>query len=147
MTVVESPLSTLPRDVAALLARYRETIMPVARGYLDAKVSGNELRTCWKPYYFGAFHRYDLTVERAWREATGTDGGIEAGSPLADPTYEMPLKHFPVSVAHNNLDRLVEVLAIELGDRTVEAAQIRERTTDFAHIVEGLESLMESLAG
>ena len=50
-----------------------------------------------------------------------------------------------MSTAHNNLDRLIEVLAIELGDRTVAHIAAQERKVDFAHMVDELESLMESL--
>ncbi|HZB33970.1 MAG TPA: hypothetical protein VE465_27660 [Streptosporangiaceae bacterium] len=146
MTIAESPLSALPRDLHSLLTEYRQTILPTAQAYLGSKVSANQLRGQWKPYYFGSFHSYAITVERAWREATGTDGSLESGAPWADPVYEVPLKHFPVCVAHNNLDRLVEVLAAELGEQTADKAEIQERTGDLAQTVEALDSLMESLA-
>jgi len=58
----------------------------------------------------------------------------------------VPLAHFPVSIAHNNLDRLIEVFVAELGDQTAGHTEISERMVDFAHMIERLEALMASLA-
>src|SRR5262249_28461265 len=101
----------------------------------------------WRPYYYGPFRHYDLTVERSWRQVSGSDGRLESGIPTADPRYKVPLTHFPVSTAHNNLDRLIEVLAIELGGQTIAKTEIREGKVDFAPIVDRLDALMASLAG
>lgn len=133
-------------DVNVLLARYRRDVLPAAEALVREEISANELKERWRPYYYETFRDYDLTVERAWREATGTDGSLEHGTPQSDPRHEVPLSHFPVSTAHNNLDRLIEVLAIELGDQTVGHIAARERWVDFAHMVHELETLMESLA-
>jgi len=85
-------------------------------------------------------------VEQAWRQASRSQGLLETGNPSADPKFEIPLMHFPVSVAHNNLDRLIEVLAIELGNRTVDETSLRERKVDFAHMIDRLDALMAFLA-
>ncbi|RVX39762.1 hypothetical protein EDD27_2135 [Nonomuraea polychroma] len=146
MTIAESPATTLTPDVASLLEEFRGTFVPVAADFLEGRISANELRRRWKPFYTGTFREYDRTVERVWRDSTGTDGTLETGSPLADPVHELPLKHFPVSVAQNNLDRLIEVLATELGDRTVKDTERLERKIDFAHVVDSLDELMQSLA-
>ncbi|GGK76543.1 hypothetical protein Ppa06_39190 [Planomonospora parontospora subsp. parontospora] len=146
MTIADSQLSTASPDVRPLLADYREQFVPAAVDYLERRISANELRRRWKPHYLGPFHAYDLTVERAWRETSGSTGVLESGAPPADPRFATPLQHFPVSIAYNNLDRLIEVLAIELGDRTVDQTKIRERTVDFAHVIDSLDALMASLA-
>src|SRR3954469_10257486 len=106
--------SSIP-DVRPLLAGYREAVVPAAVDFLERRISADELRERWREHYFGAFRDYDRAVERAWREASGSDGRRESGGPEADPGHAVPLAHFPVSNAHNNIDRLVEVLAIELG--------------------------------
>ncbi|MET8989402.1 hypothetical protein ACBR40_14780 [Nonomuraea sp. AD125B] len=144
MTVADRALTTSP-DVGLLLKEYREQFIPAAVDYLERRISANELRRRWKPHYLGTFHAYDLTVEQAWRASSGSTGRLEAGGPPADPAHEIPLAHFPVSVAYNNLDRLIEVLAIELGDHTVDTTRLRERTVDFAHVIESLDVLMASL--
>ena len=107
MTVTDSGLKVVPPDVKSLLQRYREIVVPAAAEVLEASISASQLRDRWRPYYFDTFHTYDLTVEQAWRSASGSRGLLEAGNPSADPKFEIPLMHFPVSVAHNNLDRLI----------------------------------------
>lgn len=146
MSMTDDAVETVSPDVNTLLAEYREVVVPAAVAFLEEKISANGLKTRWRPYYYETFHRYDLTVERSWRQASGSDGRLESGTPAADPRYEVPLKHFPVSAAHNNLDRLIEVLAIELGDRSVASTEIRERKVDFAHVIDRLDVLMASLA-
>ena len=143
----DSVAETVSPDIRSLLTEYRDTVVPAAVNFLEKRISANELRELWRPYYYGAFYNYDVTVERSWRQVSGSDGRLEAGIPTADPRYKVPLTHFPVSTAHNNLDRLIEVLAIELGDQTVAQTEIRERPVDFAHIVDRLDALMASLAG
>lgn len=145
MTIADSPLPTTSPDVGPLLKEYREVFVPAAVDYLERRISANELRERWKPHYYGTFHQYDVTVERAWREQSGSTGLLESGGPPADPRHETPLAHFPVSVAYNNLDRLIEVLAVELGDQTVDKTRLRERTVDFAHVIDSLDALMASL--
>jgi hypothetical protein len=142
----ESATEAKAPDVQALLSSYRSVVVPAAGAFVREEISANELKARWSPYYYGSFRDYDLTVERAWRQATGTDGTLEGGTPQSDPRHAVPLSHFPVSTAHNNLDRLVEVLAIELGDRTVAEIAAQERKVDFAHMVDELEALMSSLA-
>ncbi|GAA2079505.1 hypothetical protein [Actinomadura alba] len=141
----DAPAETGAPDVRSLLAKYREVVVPAAVNFLGERTSANELRELWRPYYNGEFYNYDLTVERSWRQASGSDGRLESGTPEADPKHEVPLKHFPVSTAHNNMDRLIEVLAIELGDQTIAKTEIRERKVDLAHIVDRLDALMASL--
>jgi hypothetical protein len=143
MTAVEIP--TAP-DVAGLTRDFRSTFLPVVEAFAVEKASGSELREAWRPYYDGVFQAFDRTVEQAWRHAAGSDGSVESGPPQADPTLEGPLSLFPVSVGHNNLDRLVEVLAVELGDRTASALSVPERLIDLAHVVDTLHQLMSSLA-
>jgi hypothetical protein len=128
-----------------LLSKYRETVVPAAVDFLEERISGNQLKAIWKPYYYEVFSPYDLVVERSWRQASGSDGRLESGRPEADPGYRVPLMHFPVSTAHNNLDRLIEVLAIELGDKKASAIEARERKVDFAHMLDALDALMASL--
>jgi hypothetical protein len=142
----DSVAGTVTPDVRPLLAEYRTAVVPAAVDFLAERISAKELRELWRPYYYGAFRDYDLTVERCWRQVSGSDGRLESGMPTADPRYEVPLLHFPVSTAHNNIDRLIEVLAIELGDQTVDKTEIRERQVDFAHIIDRLDALMASLA-
>ncbi|MBT2212741.1 MULTISPECIES: hypothetical protein [Actinomadura] len=138
--------ATAPPDIDRLVSEFRATVLPSARDFLKKKISANELRRVWRPYYYDVFHPYDLSVERAWRSVAGSEGRLESGPPQADPAHELPLLHFPVSIAHNNFDRLIEVLAVELGDGTVEATGIPERIVDFAHVVDALYELMTSLA-
>jgi hypothetical protein len=144
MTVTDSALVAVP-DVRSILSQYREVVVPAAAEFVEGDISANQLRDRWRPYYFDTFHSYDLMVEQAWRQASGSQGLLESGNPSADPKFEIPLMHFPVSVAHNNLDRLIEVLAIELGDRAVDATPLRERKVDFAHMIDRLDALMAFL--
>jgi hypothetical protein len=109
------------------------------------KTSGNELRAAWRPYYDDVFQSFDRSVEQAWRNAAGSDGSVEPGSPYADLSLTGPLSVFPVSIGHNNLDRLVEVIAVELGDRTASELSVPERLIDLAHVVDALHQLMSSL--
>jgi len=140
-----TPLVTTSPDVARLTEEFNATVLPAARDFLKRKISANVLRDLWRPYYYDVFHQFDLTVEHAWRGATETDGKLESGPPAANPAHEVPLKLFPVSIAHNNLDRLIEVLAGELGDHTAEATKVPERIVDFAHVVDALNELLASL--
>lgn len=144
--MTDSAVGAAAPDVSSLLAEYREIVMPAAVDFLENQISADELRERWRPYYYGIFSRYDLTVERSWRASSGSDGRLESGRPEADPRFDVPLAHFPVSTAHNNLDRLVEVLAIELGDRTIDQTEIYERKVDFAAVITKLDELMASLA-
>ncbi|GAA2079367.1 hypothetical protein [Actinomadura alba] len=138
--------ATTSPDVVHLADEFRSNILPVTRDFLKMKISANELREAWRPYYYDVFHSFDLSVEQAWRRVSDSTGQLESGPPQADPAYELPLLLFPVSIAHNNFDRLIEVLAVELGDRTVEATKIPERIVDFAHVVDALNQLLTSLA-
>jgi hypothetical protein len=144
MTTDGAVEATAP-DVHTLLGEYRNVVVPAAAAFVREEISANQLKEQWRPFYYGVFRDYDLSVEHSWRQSTGTDGSIETGTPQSDPRHSVPLSHFPVSTAHNNLDRLIEVLAIELGDRTVAHIAAQERKVDFAHMVDELESLMESL--
>jgi hypothetical protein len=146
MTMTDNHVQAGPPDTGPLLAEFRDVVASAATAFLEDRISARELRERWRPYYFEAFRRYDLAVERSWRQASGSDGRIESGPPTADPNFTVPLSHFPVSIAHNNLDRLIEVLAAELGDQTAAHTEIRERNVDFAYIIDGLDSLMASLA-
>ena len=142
MTVVDATTSP---DVARLAGEFESRFLPVSWDFLADKVSANDLRRAWAPYYYDVFHPFDLAVEHAWRVAAHSEGKVESGPPQADPAHELPLRLFPVSIAHNNLDRLVEVLAVELGDQTVVASRIPERIVDFAHVVDALHRLMTSM--
>ncbi|MEV4711620.1 hypothetical protein [Micromonospora sp. NPDC049374] len=146
MTTSGSTIGTASPDITALISQYREVFVPAAIDYLEEKISANELRERWRPYYDQTFHRYDLSVEQAWRQSSGSEGRLESGEPKADPAHAVPLMHFPVSIAHNNLDRLIEVLVAELGDQTVAKTAIPARKVDFAHVVDRLDALMASLA-
>jgi len=146
MTMTDPSVQAGPPDTGPLLAEYSAIVIPAAADFLDNRITATQLRDRWREYYFDAFRRYDLTVERSWRQASGTDGRIDSGPPTADPRLTTPLSHFPVSIAHNNLDRLIEVLAAELGDQTAEHTEIHERLVDYAHIVKELNTLMASLA-
>ena len=146
MTMTDNLVQAGPPDTGPLLAEFRNVVAPAATAFLEDRISASQLREIWRPYYFEAFRRYDLTVERSWRHASGSDGRIETGPPTADPQLTEPLSHFPVSIAHNNLDRLIEVLVAELGDKTAAHTEIRERNVDFAYMVDALDTLMASLA-
>lgn len=146
MTATEPALETTAPDVSALQEQYRAVVIPAAAKFLQEEISANELREQWRPYYFETFHAYDLTVEHSWRVASGSDGVVEESYPTADPAHEAPLSHFPVSIAHNNLDRLIEVMAVELGENTIGATKLRERRIDFAHMIDHLDELMAFLA-
>jgi hypothetical protein len=143
MTAVETP--TAP-DVGSLTREFRSRFLPAVETFVVDKTSGNELRRAWRPYYDDIFQSFDRTVEQAWRHAAGSDGSVESGPPQADPTLGLPLSLFPVSVGHNNLDRLVEVIAVELGDRAASELSVPERLIDLAHVVDALHQLMSSLA-
>ncbi|MEV0428288.1 hypothetical protein [Micromonospora sp. NPDC050495] len=144
MTTAGSTLAS--PDINTLLSEYRKVFVPAAIDYLEEKISANELRERWRPYYDQTFYRYDLSVEQAWRQSSGSEGRLESGEPQADPVHAVPLMHFPVSIAHNNLDRLIMVLVAELGDQTVAKTAIPARKVDFAHVVDRLDALMASLA-
>lgn len=143
MTAVEVPNAL---DVASLRRQFRTTFLPAVRTFVADESSANELREAWRPYYYGAFHTFDRAVEQAWRRVSGSDGSVESGPPKADPAHELPLSLFPVSVAHNNLDQLVQVLAAELGDHTASGGSVPERIVDLAHVVDALDQLLTSLA-
>lgn len=138
--------ATTSPDVVRLADEFRATVLPVARDFLKKKISANALREAWRPYYYDLFHPFDLGIEQAWRRVSDSTGRLESGPPQADPAHELPLLLFPVSIAHNNFDRLIEVLAVELGDQTVEATGTPERIVDFAHVVDALNQLLTSLA-
>jgi len=138
--------ATTSPDVVHLADEFRTSVLPVTKEFLEKKISANELRAAWRPYYYDVFHPFDLSVEQAWRRVSDSTGRLEFGPPQADPSHELPLLLFPVSIAHNNFDRLIEVLAVELGDQTVEATKIPERIVDFAHVVDALNHLLTSLA-
>jgi hypothetical protein len=146
MTMTDNEVQAGPPDAGPLLAEFRGVVVPAAAEFLEDRISARELRERWGPYYFEDFRRYDLAVERSWRQASGSDGRIESGPPAADPRFTVPLAHFPVSIAHNNLDRLIEVFVAELGDQTAGHTEISERMVDFAHMIERLDALMASLA-
>src|SRR5579862_4369300 len=146
MTMTDNTVQAGAPDTGPLLAEYRNVVVPAAAEFLENRISARELRERWRPYYFEDFRRFDLTVERSWRQASGSDGRIESGPPTADPELAVPLSHFPVSIAHNNLDRLIEVLVAELGDQTAPHTEIRERMVDFTHMIDRLDTLMASLA-
>lgn len=146
MTMTDPGVQAAAPDTGPLLAEFRAVVLPASEEFLSGRISARQLRDRWRQYYFDAFRRYDLTVERSWRQSSGTDGRIETGRPTADPRHATPLSHFPVSIAHNNLDRLIEVLVAELGDQTADRTQIHERLVDYAHIVDQLTTLMTSLA-
>src|SRR4051794_31067877 len=100
MTMTDPGVQTEGPDVGPLMAEYRAIVVPAAGEFLDSRIGATRLRDRWREYYFDAFRRYDLTVERSWREASGTDGRIPSGPPTADPALTTPLSHFPVSIAH-----------------------------------------------
>ena len=139
MTMTDNHVQASAPDTGPLLSEFRDVVVPAATEFLENRITASELRERWRPYYFEAFRKYDLAVERSWRQASGSDGRIESGPPTADPHLTVPLSHFPVSIAHNNLDRLIEVLAAELGDQTAACTEIRERNVDFAYMVDGLD--------
>jgi hypothetical protein len=145
---VESSISTknLSTNTAALLDAYRTAVTPAAKAFVEGRISANELRRQWLPYFEGPFLDYELAVQRAWRQAFGPDHGIEPGPPHADPAYAEQLKYFPVTISHNNLERLVDVLAVELGDRRAGATVTPERIIDFAYVIDALDNFMASLA-
>lgn len=142
MTTVDAPSSP---DVAGLAREFGAAVFPAVSDFLANKRSAEQLRRTWCRYYDEAFQPFDRSLERTWRRVAGSDGGVEPGPPQADPALLQPLRLFPVSVAHNNLDRLVEVLAVELGDRTADAGSVPERIVDLAHVVDALNRLMTSL--
>lgn len=143
MTAVDAPTDP---DVTGLTGEFRSRFRPAVEAFLKDESSANELCEAWRPYYYEVFHPFDRAVEQSWRSVAGSDGLVESGPPQADPAHQLPLSLFPVSVAHNNLDKLVEVLAVELGDRTASAGSIPERIVDLAHVVDALDQLMTSLA-
>ena len=132
-------------NTAALLDAYRSEVTPAARAFVEGRLSANELRQRWLLYFQGAFLEYELSVQAAWRTAFGPDKGIEPGPPHADPAYAEQLRHFPVTITHNNLERLVDVLAVELGDKTAGETVTPERIIDFAYVIDALDSFMASL--
>ena len=146
MTMTDGPVQTGSPDTGPLLAEFRDVVVPASMEFLENRISALELRERWRPYYFEAFHHYDLAVEQSWRQASGSTGRMEYGPPTADPEFIVPLAHFPVSIAHNNLDRLIEVFVAELGDQTAAHTEIRERMVDFTHMIDRLDALMATLA-
>ncbi|QFZ18313.1 hypothetical protein [Saccharothrix syringae] len=146
MTATAEPSAAAPElDTAGLLAAYRRDFTPAAKAFVEGGISARELRERWLPYFRGPFLDYELSVQAAWRAAHGPDRGIEPGPPDADPAHAEQLRHFPVTISHNNLERLVDVLAVELGDRTAADTVTPERVLDLAHVVDALDRLMHSL--
>lgn len=142
MTAVET--RTTP-DIAGLAQAFQARFLPAAEAFVAGDCSANDLKKAWEPYYNGIFQSFDREVEQEWRHTTSSRGTVESGPPAADPTHALPLSLFPVSVAHNNLDRLVEVLAVELGDGNADGC-LPERLVDLAHVVDALHQLLSSLA-
>lgn len=145
MTATAESSNATELDTAALLDAYRAEVTPAAKAFVEGRMSANELRQRWLPYFQGAFLEYELSVQAAWRAAYGPDHGIEPGPPNADPAYADQLKHFPVTISHNNLERLVDVLAVELGDKSASATVTPERIIDFAYVIDALDRFMASL--
>lgn len=143
MTDLAAPHSL---DTTALLEEYRSTVVPAATEFVRGRMSARALREIWLPYFQGSFLTYERAVQTAWRAAYGPDHGIEPGPPLADPKYADQLRYFPVTIAHNNLERLIDVLAIELEQQTASATNLPERIIDFAYVIDALEGLMASLS-
>ena len=79
-------------DTGPLLAEFRGVVAPASVDFLENRISAQELRERWRPYYFEAFHHYDLAVEQSWRQASGSTGRIESGPPTADPEFERQLQ-------------------------------------------------------
>lgn len=146
MTATVETSKDLSSRTSVLLDAWRTTVTPAAKAFVENRISAKELRQQWLPYFEGPFLEYELAVQRAWREAFGPDRGIEPGPPNADPAYAEQLKYFPVTISHNNLERLVDVLAVELGDRRAGATVTPERIIDFAFVIDALDNFMASLA-
>jgi hypothetical protein len=121
-------------------------VLPAAADFVRGRSSAKDLREIWLRYFQGPFLKYEMTVQDAWRYAYGPDHGIEPGPPIADPAYADQLRYFPVTIAHNNLERLVDVLMVQLGEKTAASAELPERIIDFAYVIDALDALMESLA-
>lgn len=145
-TATTTQRPTLQAVTEKLLAQFRLAVIPAAREFVEGRSSALQLREAWRPYYLQQFREYDAALLADWREASGTDGGLEPGPPTADPRFEPQLRHFPVSIAHHNTDRLIDVMAVELGQRRVTETGLPERMADFACIIDELEKLMASLA-
>ena len=145
MTTTAGSNRTTNLGTTELLDAYRTMVTPAARLFVEGRISANELRRRWLPYFQGPFLEYELAVHTAWRDALGPDRGIEPGPPHADPEYAEQLRHFPVTISHNNLERLVDVLAIELGDKPASATVTPERIIDFAYVIDALDKFMASL--
>lgn len=143
MTDLVAPRSL---DTTALLEEYRSKVVPAATEFVRGRMSARDLRAVWLPYFRGSFLGYERAVQEAWRAAYGPDRGIEPGPPLADPKYADQLRYFPVTISHNNLERLIDVLEVELDDRTAGATKLPERIIDFAYVIDALEGLMQSLS-
>lgn len=146
MTTATTQRPTLEAATDKLLREFRLTVIPAARDFVEGRISALQLQQSWRPYYLQRFHEYDAAMLADWRKAYGTDGGLEPGPPTADPKFEPQLRHFPVSIAHHNTDRLVDVMAVELGQRRVTETGLPERMADFACIIDELDKLMASLA-
>ncbi|WP_328349214.1 hypothetical protein OG800_48525 [Streptomyces sp. NBC_00445] len=143
MTDLSAPHSL---DTTALLEEYRSQVVPAATEFVRGRMPARDLREVWLPYFQGSFLTYERAVQEAWRAAYGPDHGIEPGPPLADPKYADQLRYFPVTISHNNLERLIDVLAVELEGRTAGSTALPERIIDFAYVIDALEGLMQSLA-
>jgi hypothetical protein len=142
MTAVDAPVAP---DIRGLMKEFRADFLPAVSDFLTNRITATRLREVWRPYYAGAFEDFDRAVEQSWRRVAASDGRVEAGPPQTDPAQEEALRLFPVSVAHNNLDRLVEVLAVELADGVASDGHLPERIVDLAHVVDALNRLMTSL--
>ena len=146
MTLTREHVPTIEGvDTGALLSAYRSSVTPAAKDFIECRISANELRERWLAYFRGSFLVYEIAVHDAWRSSFGPDRGIEPGPPHADPKFIETLRVFPVTISHNNLERLIDVLAVELGDRTADAIGLRERLVDFAFVVDELDRLMSTL--
>ena len=129
-------------DTFNLLPVYRDTVVPASKKFARGAIAANELRAAWLPYFQGEFLDYENALQRAWRAADGPERGVEVGSPCAGEEFAPILQQFPIAIAHNNLERLIDVLSVQLGDNTADKSNTPERVVDLAYIIDALEELM-----
>lgn len=133
-------------DTSYLLEAYRDSVSPAAIKFVQGLLSASEFREIWLGYFRREFLAYEMSVQDAWRASFGPDGGVAPGAPFADPAYAEVLRHFPVTIGHNNLERLVDVLDVQLNGAGAGETTTPERIVDLAFVVDELDRLMTSLA-
>lgn len=87
----------------------------------------DEITVRWRDHYFADFAQFDQNVMRHVLSGRAT-----------------PNAWLALSVSHHNLHRLMEVLELEIGDRSLDTSRVPERILDLVEVVNGLSELFHT---